>query len=143
MFAHGEPRAWTQRLEMCLRPSLHVQGLLDIISDYSQELEGTLPGGKLASCGRNQMVHIWDPARHVYTHVLKGHTREVDKLAVLSDGLLVSGAYDHTFRVWDPNTGLCVMTRDYHRKRDTKSMTALPNCQFAIVYYNGTVEIWG
>ena len=87
-------------------------------------------------------MRIWDPNCKTCVHTLEGHTRCVVGLAVLSNGLLMSAAYDHTFRVWDTKSGSCVLTRDHNAKSDIKSMTAMPNCQLAAVYFDGTVDIW-
>ena len=49
--------------------------------------------------------------------ILKGHTNHVFSVAVLSDGKVVSGSEDNTFRVWDLSTGESVLTN--YRLLDT------------------------
>jgi WD40 repeat protein len=128
-------RLWDLPRKSCVRVLKgHDHAVMDLV---------TLPCGRLASCGDDWTVRIWDPDKGVCVHVLEGHTRCVVGLAVMSNGLLVSVAYDHTFRVWDTDSGSGVITHNDHCKSDITSMTALPNCQLAAVYFNGTVEIWG
>jgi WD40 repeat protein len=82
---HGDPTRFAIA-DMWLRASpLHIKGVLDIISAYSQELEGTC---MLA---------------------LTGHTSYVMAPAVLPDGRkLASGSADYTVRVWED--GACLLT---------------------------------
>ena len=128
-------RLWDLTLKRCVRVLKgHEKAVMDLVA---------LPGGRLASCGDDWTVRIWDATSGLCVHVLEGHTCCVIGLAVLSNGLLVSAAYDHTFRVWDTDSGSCVLTRDYSKKSAIKSMTALPKCQIAAVYGDGTVDIWG
>ena len=128
-------RIWDISRERCVRV---LTGHENSVRDLA-----TLPDGRLASCGDDWTVRIWNTNNGDCEHVLEGHRHCAVGLAVLFDGRLVSAAYDHTFRVWDTDSGSCVMTCDYQCKGDIKSMTALPNCQLAIVSYNGTVDIWG
>jgi WD40 repeat protein len=62
--------------------------VLDIISAYSQELEG------------------------ICLFTLEGHTRPVTALAVMLDGKLASGSHDKTIRVWEGGT--CLMELKGH-----------------------------
>ena len=49
--------------------------------------------------------------------VLKGHTRDVNCIAVTPDGrLAISGSDDNTVRVWGLDTGKCVATLEGHTK---------------------------
>ena len=41
---------------------------------------------------------------------LKGHTRDVIAVTVINASTVVSGSYDTTLRVWDVETGACVLT---------------------------------
>ena len=89
---------------------MHIQGVLDIVSAFSQEFEGicsftleghsrsisalaVLPDGKLAS-GSWDMVRVWDVVSGACLLTLADHNACVDALAVLPDGKLVSGSRD-------------------------------------------------
>jgi phospholipase A-2-activating protein len=56
---------------------------------------------------------------------LPGHTSQVSSLAVTSDGLVVSGSWDGTMRVWDLTTETCVHTQSEFENAVT--VLALPN----------------
>jgi len=45
---------------------------------------------------------------------LSGHTRALHCLAQLSDGALVSGGYDKQIRMWDPDSGVCLLVLEGH-----------------------------
>jgi len=128
-------RIWDISRERCVR----------VLTGHENSVRGlaALPDGRLASCGDDWTVRIWNTNNGDCEHVLEGHRHCVVGMAVLFDGHLVSAAYDHTFRVWDTDSRSCVLTCDYQCKGGIKSMAALPNCQLAIVYYNGNIDIWG
>ena len=65
------------------------------------------PDGKmLATAGKDQSIHLWEPRKGESLGVLKGHTGTVTSLAFAPDGkVLASGSLDTTVRLWDPSTG--------------------------------------
>jgi hypothetical protein len=77
-----------------------------------------LSDGRYASCSaygagdkRTNFIHVWkeDDAAMSY---LEGHTAQVIRLVVLSDGNLVSASRDDTLRLWNAATGECVRVVD-------------------------------
>jgi WD40 repeat protein len=110
---------------------VHIQGVLDIISAFSQEFEGiclfaleghsrpisalaALPNGKLASGSWDKTVRVWDVASGACLLTLAGHAAYVIDLAVLPDGKLASCSWDKTVRVWDVVSGACLLTLAGH-----------------------------
>ncbi|MBS0649696.1 MAG: WD40 repeat domain-containing protein, partial [Verrucomicrobia bacterium] len=47
-------------------------------------------------------------------HNLKGHKRPISSLSV-KDGMLFSGSYDRTIKVWDLGTGQLLQSLDSHK----------------------------
>jgi len=72
---------------------------------------------------------------------LKGHTSCVSCLAVLSNGVLASGSYDGTIKVWDVKTGVCQRTLSGH-ERGISTIVALPNGMLVSVSIDKTVKLW-
>ena len=75
------------------------------------------PDGKILATGGRDNDHgennleLWDMPSGNPRGMLKGHTNGVFSLAFSSDGsLLASGGFDHTVRVWDPQTGTLKQT---------------------------------
>ena len=57
---------------------------------------------RLASCGMDTTVRVWDLASGQETLMLKGHTEDVTSVEFSSDGhRLISAATDGTVRFWD------------------------------------------
>ena len=136
-----------------------VRGVYDIIVAYAQELKGhcarviqtraavwalvALPHGKFAfSSGHN--ICVRDHTERIVT--LKGHTRPVVSLAVLPNGLLVSGSRDGTLRWWDVTSGMCTyqsVSYDGHRTFSMRALAVLSDGTLAVgnhridLYANG------
>ena len=77
-------------------------------------------------------------------HVLQGHTAAVWAVCSVGDGAarrIVSGSWDHTLRVWDPATGVCIRVLSGHT--DTvNSLCALPGYRVASGGGDRSVRVW-
>jgi len=70
---------------------------------------------------------------------LSGHTDDVRALAVLSNGLLASGSYDKTIKIWNAS-GICVSTLSGHSK-SVISLAVLSNGLLA-TSGDGPITLW-
>jgi beta-lactamase regulating signal transducer with metallopeptidase domain len=72
---------------------------------YVTGLVYTPDGQSLISSG-NREIAFWDPRTGEQKRVLRGHTDQVDALAISRDGrTLVSGGYDRVVKIWDLPSG--------------------------------------
>ena len=76
-------------------------------------------------------------------HILKGHTGEVQALAVSPDGTwLASASNDHTLRIWDPDNGQARHCLIGHAS-DVRALAAGPDGRWlASASDDHTVRIW-
>ncbi len=62
-------------------------------------------GAKLASCGRDGIVRVWNAADGKLLHELKEHGEDVYAVAFHPDGTLISGDLKGVVRQWDLKAG--------------------------------------
>ena len=137
---------------------LTIPGVVDIVTHYSQHLEGrcvmtlkghtggvnavaALPNGHLASASTDRTVRVWDSVRGVCVRKLVGHTRMVSDVVVLRDGNLASGSKDNTIRVWNSSNGACMRVIDTCTEM-VFTLLVLPNGCLVSGSVCGSVKIW-
>ncbi|QEG22686.1 WD40 repeat domain-containing protein [Mariniblastus fucicola] len=62
----------------------------------------TIAPSVIATSGSDNRIHIWNTARVSEIGVLENHTGTVSSLD-MAQGVLVSGSFDTTVRIWTPN----------------------------------------
>lgn len=77
----------------------------------------------------------------VSKRILQGHSHYIACIAVLPDDRIVSGSYDHTIKIWNPNTGECEMTLFGHSSY-VYCLTVLPNGRVVSGSWDTTLKIW-
>jgi len=101
---NGELRVWdgTPESEAARRPCVTLTGHTRQVFglDFSPD------GQQLASASQDRTVRVWDVAAACEVHRFAEHTDTVFAVAFGRDGLLVSGGYDNTTRVWDARRGV-------------------------------------
>lgn len=95
----------------------------------------------LTCIGDSAVVGLYSGLIHVVTDCVitatfSGHTNVITALCVLEDGQIVSGSFDHTVRIWNPDT-TCHKVLPYH----VRTLAPLSGNRLAIGTMDGTVHI--
>lgn len=126
-------------------PDGQSQRLLDGHSDSVLSVAWS-SNDELITASLDYEIALWDIAEPKPTARLKGHSRGVTCLALLSQqGLLVSGSIDQNLRVWDLDSSTITRTLNNHTK-EIRGLALRPGAtglpMIASVGDDRTVRLW-
>lgn len=103
---------------------------------------GILPDDSMVMAINNH-IEIRDRKNNKLLRVLTGHTRPVTCLAISAKkNLIISGANDHTIKIWDITTGKCIKTLQEEHRAIINCVDVLPNGNIVACLYDATLKIW-
>jgi WD40 repeat protein len=70
-----------------------------------------------------------------------GHTGSIDCIAILPNGNIVTGSWDHTAKIWNPANGVCLQTLTGHTGW-IRCIAVLPNGNIVTGAWDNTAKIW-
>ncbi len=91
----------------------------------------------------NGKIIILRPEKNSFCYdvTLEGHTERVSELLILSNGLLVSGSYDCTLKIWNLENNMQLMTLKDHNKI-ISCIAELPDGRIISGSHDNTLKIW-
>ena len=102
-----------------------------------------LDNDRLVSCFdglSGNLIRIWN-IKSDKCKILEGHSDPVKCIAVLPDGRIVSGSWDKTIKIWDPNSEKCTKTLKGHSE-GIYCLVVLNNDQLVSASDDHTIRIW-
>ncbi|OTB07748.1 hypothetical protein M426DRAFT_266987 [Hypoxylon sp. CI-4A] len=118
---------------MCDRQQFPTENVLEL-DEHDDQVWQVLfshDGTKLASCGRDKQVIIWDIPSFQVLQVLKDHGDGVGNLAwSWDDSMLVTCCQDKHARLWDVKTGICIKQLEKFQEPVTGCVWAPDNLTF-------------
>jgi WD40 repeat protein len=100
-------------------------------------------GTKLASCGADKFVKVFEIPSGKFLKSFEGHTHHVLDVGWKADGkLLASGGADNVVKVWDYAKGEQVRTINAHNKQVTRLVFIGKSSIFATCSGDATIRFW-
>ena len=100
-----------------------------------------LADDKLATCGADKMLNIWNIDNGELVHSLKIEISDLVSLALLPNGHLATGTRDAVIKIWDTSKPKIVKVLSGHA-RTVSSLAVLENGNLASLSADGTIRIW-
>jgi hypothetical protein len=98
---------------------------------------------KIASCGADKFVKVFEIPSGKFVKAFEGHTHQVLDVGWASDGkLLASGGADNTVKVWDYEKGEQIRTINAHTKQVTRLVFIGKTPTFATCSGDAQVKFW-
>lgn len=102
-------------------------------------------GGYIFGGTQSGQTHVWSATTFEHVTSLRGHQWDVWQLSYIN-GLLCSGSYDHTIKIWDTDSLTCVKTLTGHRSNIYALKTESLDDETSIRLISGsgdkTIKIW-
>lgn len=100
-------------------------------------------GSRVASCGADRTVQVWDAMTGEHPLIYREHTDEVNGVAWWSEGgLIASASRDKTVRIWGAITGTTTIIYRGHSGVVTSVAWAPTGSRIASAAYDKTVQVW-
>ncbi len=120
--------------------------VVDIKNGHSDQVFGVCfsPDNKrLASCGADKFVKVFEIPSGKFVKAFEGHTHHVLDVGWKADGkLIASASADNTIKVWDFATGEQVRTMTGHGKQVTRLLFVGNTPQIVTCSGDQTVKFW-
>jgi WD40 repeat protein len=118
----------------------------DVKNGHSDTVYGVCfspDGSKLATCGADKFVKVFEVPSGKFLKAFEGHTHHVLDVGWKADGkLLASGGADNVVKVWDYEKGEQVRTINAHGKQVTRLVFIGKTSLFATCSGDQTVRFW-
>ncbi|MCC6419792.1 MAG: NB-ARC domain protein [Gemmataceae bacterium] len=100
-------------------------------------------GDKIASCGADKFIKVFEVPSGKFLKSFEGHTHQVLDVGWFSGGnLLASAGADNTVKVWDYEKGEQVRTINAHTKQVTRLLFVGKSTNFVTCSGDQTVKFW-
>jgi hypothetical protein len=120
--------------------------LLDIKNGHSDTVFGVSfnnDSTKLATCGADKFVKVFEIPSGKFLKAFEGHTHHVLDVGWKADGkLLASGGADNVIKIWNYEQGEQVRTINAHSKQVTRLLFIGTSSQFVTCSGDQTVKFW-
>jgi WD40 repeat protein len=120
--------------------------VVDIKNGHSDQVFGVSfspDGTKLATCGADKFVKVFEMPSGKFLKAFEGHTHHVLDVAWKSDGkLLVSAGADNVIKVWDYATGEQARSFGNHTKQVTRLVFKGNTSEIVTCSGDQTVRFW-
>jgi Planctomycete cytochrome C/Anaphase-promoting complex subunit 4 WD40 domain/WD domain, G-beta repeat len=120
--------------------------LLDVKNSHSDQVFGVCfspDSTKLATCGADKFVKVWEMPSGKFLKAFEGHTHHVLDVGWKADGkLLASAGADNVIKIWDYEKGEQKQTVQGHAKQVTRLVFVGATGQFVTCSADQSVRFW-